>query len=432
MNRNKTAQAVQQMSIAVSLLIIIFGFQNCMKNETKTKQNNSSQGNPPAAPADDDPKPDPDTDPVKKDAIAELKSALEKNMVDDCAINEDYNACIFWKNPVAQVGAPLAAPITRTSDLSGIQIHAVKLEGYDDSGLLKNGSFFVRALNPNGRLVSLSTESGQFKFGYNNDPIHRVGQVMAFYWLTVQEKYMKEVTGDFFASNKGISVVSYVPNLENAYWDADLQEVVLGSSAAGNEFALGAEVYAHEMGHANINYATDYAINETVGSFESAVCSGGQGVCCRTVNGCSWAINEGQADYHAGILFPSNVNFLESFVNNPDGLNECGLSRNIDASKDLTADQAYNACNAQFRGEVHVTGRIYASVWWEVRKAAEAQEPGKGADEVDVLFTNHLVALDASDTFVTAMDKVLAVDQALYQGKYSEMFTDEFARRGIQ
>ena len=420
------------------LSLLLLSYQNCVKSEMQPVQDlkviadcegPECEPEPPPCLTADDCEPPPIAD-VK----AAIKKSVEKNLLNDCFANTGFNACVFWKNPVAQRGSAYGTPVNAGSNLSADQVHAVKLEGYDDSGLLKNSSFLVRALTPAGRLESLSTTSKQFKYNFGNDALHRAGQVMAFYWLTLQEKYMSVVTGAFFAAKKGISVISFVANFENAYWDSDLQEVVIGSSASGNEFALSAEVYAHEMGHGNISYATNLKIEETVGAFESISCANNQAVCCKTANGCSWAINEGQADYHAAILFPTNTNMLETFFNSQAGLSECGLPRGIDANKNLTAVQAYDACPAgppSVKGEVHVTGRIYASVWWEVRKAAEAAEPGKGADEVDVLFTNHLVALEGRDTFITAFDKIEAVDLALYKSKYTQKFKDEFIKRGL-
>ena len=419
------------------LAVLAIGFQGCLKAEWQPVANVSGGASVGldevgSGSENEDKKEDGEGNGGDNLSKANLKSELERNLVQNCTADSEYNACIFWKNPVAQQGQAFTTAINRNSDLKNVQIHAVNIEGYDDSGVLKNSSFFVRALTASGQLQSVSTESGQFKFSFRGDALHRVGQVMAFYWLTLQEKYMSVVTGAFFAAKKGISVISYVPDLENAYWDSDLQEVVLGSSTVGNEFALGAEVYLHEMGHANVAYATNYKINESVGSFSSISCGGGQAVCCANANGCSWAINEGQADYHAGILFSASTTFLETFVNNTSGLSECGLSRSLDANKNLTAQAAYNACNVNVRGEVHVTGRVYASVWWEVRKLAEKNSPEVGADEIDVLFTNHLVTLEARDTFVTALDKIQAVDQTLYKGKYSNSFKDEFSKRGIQ
>ena len=406
-------------------LIVGLGFQNCNKLEPTKSQMLSSEITGDGGDGDGE-----IDNPGAAARIAKLKKMLEPNLVSNCFDNTQYNACIFWKNPVAQNNKAFSAPITFDADLSPYQTHAVKLEGYDNSGLLQNPSFRIFAANVVAqRFESVSTSSGLFKFEYPNDNSHKMGQVMAFYWLNLQLQYMKEWTGNFFASNKKIDVISFVPEIENAFWDDEKSEVVIGATLAGNEFALSAEVYAHEMGHANVTYATNKKVVETVGEFKSAACS--DGVCCSDDSGCSWAINEGLADYHMGLLFPDSTEMLETIVNNPIGLRECNVTRSISLNRNLTSAQSYNACAAPYKGEVHLMGRVYASIWWEVRKKADAANPDKGAQEVDKLFTSHLPALEGRDDFITVYDKIIATDKALFSGKYSDFFTSEFNRRGI-
>lgn len=418
---------------ALIFMLLIAGFQNCGGLEAIKSNSLASDGvsGPGGSGANSDGSGGDGNDGNGVGSEGNLKSSLQPNLVSDCLTNDAYNACIFWKNPVAQNGAPLAQPVVASSDLSTYQLHAVNIDGFNNSGTLQNNYIRVQAITDNNQLSVVET-NGDYKFSYN-DPTHRLGQVMAFYWLNLQGQYMDEVTGAFYVLDKGVDVYAYDPGtVNNAYWNPNAEQVVMGSTPDGNQFSLSAEVYTHEMGHANLSFASNFAIHQELGAEKNIVCGNGN-VCCTTVSGCSWAINEGQADYHSGILFPESSTFLETLVNNPNGIDECGVPRTLTDNQNLTAQQAYDACDGfGLPGEVHVTGRIYASVWWEVRLAAEAQNPGTGADEVDQLFTDHLVSLNGDDDFITAMDKIIATDNALFGGKYSSFFVDEFGRRGIE
>jgi hypothetical protein len=197
-----------------------------------------------------------------------------------------------------------------------------------------------------------------------------------------------------------------------------------------NPYALSAEVYAHEMGHADLAYASP----KLNGSGD-----------CPTAEGCSGAIHEGQADYHAAILFgPGPIG--ESVTNKMSGIDDwgqqsgCFVSRTIEKNVNLTAEKAFDPCStlggtspspspspgASQTGEVHDGGALYASIWWQVR-SAKASAP----QEVDELFMEHLPTLQDADTFVTALCKIVAIDQELFAGRYSTAFSDEFKKRGL-
>lgn len=332
--------------------------------------------------------------------------------------NPNYDTCIFYKNPVAQNKAPLSPSLTPTSNLSSLQIYGVKLTGLNDSGYLENDSFIINPGYGIERASKTSKEDWKYPFSSNcktssctADSNHKVGQLMAYFWLNHQLEVMTQTTGKFYAQDQQITVDTYYPNLYNAYWDGS--GIIMGDgSTSKSEFALAAEVYLHEAGHANLTFAA----TGTISGAEQ----------CSSAKGCIAGINEGQADYHAAILFPdSGAPLGESVVNTTKGLVECGLSRSLGANKSTTAQQAYNACTST-KGEVHLMGRVYASVWWEIRNKSTSNPT-----EIDQLFTEHLKTLQNRDTFVTALDKIRSVDQALFKSKYTADFVDEFARRGI-
>ncbi len=359
-----------------------------------------------------------------------------KNRVADCFTNPNFNSCLFWKNPVAMNEAALPAAISGNSNLAAYQLHGVSIEraDYDNSGFLKNPSIDVIARTDRALLPRVSTATGNFKFNYGNDVNHRFSQVMAFYWINAQIKYMAARVGKFFAKDQNIGVISWYPNLDNAFWDPENKIVVIGSlTDGGAEFSLGAEIYLHEMGHANVGYATNFSIyNLSTPGNKTRICSQQErnSTCCTDNTGCIGAIDEGQADYHAAIMFPSNTALGEALVNDVNGFDECLVLRRIDSNANLTAEQAYRACGNNALGEVHLMGRVYASIWWEVRKKAAVMS-ANDARSIDRLFSEHLMVLAASDSFGDALTKIKALDVTLFNGKYSASFQNEFDKRYI-
>jgi hypothetical protein len=345
--------------------------------------------------------------------------------------NAAGNACIFLKNPVFQKGSPLSSPLSATSDLRSLQIYGVTLTGLDGSGYLQNSTF---AVAPSGLTRATADGSGNWKFPYSTcsagsctvDPNHQLGQVMAYYWLSKQEQVMVSRTGKFYSSGKAIPVDTYKAGYNNASFDRSVLpsgKITMGVNGTGNEYALSAEIYNHEMGHANFYHANPSAGYST--ATHQYCGTSNQYVCCKTTAGCLLAINEGQADYHAAIVFNEAVALGEALVNNIAGFSECGLLRAISANTNTTNQATYDACGSRSQlGEPHLMGRVYASVWWMVRSKA-----GNNPQEVDRLFTEHLAVLSSSDTFATALVKIQTLDSSLFGGKYSSDFAAEFARR---
>lgn len=400
-------------TLILGFLGLSLSFQNCgvgfNVGEISKNSINETPTPAPTPPADDN-----------------LAALIRPNLLPDCATNPQYNACIFWKNPVAQQNSPLSAALNFNSDLSALQIHAVNIDSkdVDAKGQFKNSSFTIVDRE------TAAPVNGQYKFVFRSDSNHKVGKVMAFFWLNAQVKYMKGWAGRFDAADKSITVKTYEANYENAHWDSQQKEVVMGANSAGNEFALSGDVYLHEMGHANVHYATNGNISQYKTDHHT-LCAQDQALCCKTANGCAGAINEGQADYHSAIIYSTSTGMGETWVNNLSGLVECGLNRAVEVNANLSAQQAYQAC-ASFNaaGEIHVAGRVYASIWFEMRKRA-AQISGGTAQEIDQLFAEHLPSLTASDTFITACSKIISVSNQLFAGKYSTLVRQECQRRGL-
>ncbi|MBX9767286.1 MAG: hypothetical protein K2X47_08455 [Bdellovibrionales bacterium] len=351
-----------------------------------------------------------------------INPALDGKIDANCMADPAYDSCIFLKNPIAQRGAPIPGGIRYTTDLSSIQTYGVKLVGLGASNMLENRSLRILMDRLPG---AQRTSKANWKKPYANDPNHNVSQVMAYYWLNYQLVGMKQRTGVMYTENKAIPVsVLDEQVVDNAYWDGD--QIVMGifTRAGRSEAALSADVYLHEMGHADLQYATNNAIADDPNTE-----TGGGSYWCKTVDGCMSAINEGQADFHYLLMFPDKTALGESFANSIAGLGSCGnsVSRDVSKTSNLKASEAYAACTG-VPGEGHVMGTIYASVWWGLYTSAGVA----GRPDIEKMFGEHLKELRGRDKFADAGQKMINIDKALFAGKYAALIRSSFAQHGIR
>lgn len=181
---------------------------------------------------------------------------------------------------------------------------------------------------------------------------------MAYFWLTLQESEMMQRAGQFFSRGKNIAVYAYTDQVQdNAYWDGGSEQIVMGfASGSGDqpahEMAMSSEIYLHEMGHANLQYAVGgYQAIDPPASMERC----DRNCYCTSVRGCIGAINEGQADFHFLMLFHDSTPLGETWANSMNGIG----GRNVARNQNMTAQQAFNSSNG-----VYTTGAFYAAVLW--------------------------------------------------------------------
>jgi hypothetical protein len=240
----------------------------------------------------------------------------------------------------------------------------------------------------------------------------------------------RHLTGGFYAEHQGIGVLTSYPLLNNALFSNGW--IVFGqtdSPSGGTNYALDSSIGAHELGHANLRWAMPG--NSYYSSGGHVVCgpTGQEEKCCATNAGCFSAINEGQADYHAMMLFPDYPGIAEILSNDGVGLRGCGIPRNAPMNATLTRAEAYTACAAPYQGEVHVMGALYASIWWKVRSDQATPVLKR---EVDKLFLAHLASLQTTDTFNTVVARILAADIGLFgAARYGPALRAEFIARGF-
>lgn len=339
----------------------------------------------------------------------------------NCLNNNAYDACLFWKNPVAHKGSAFSALFRFGQNTTDVQTFGVKLKNQTNPNSLSNGS--IRVLASTG--ASASPQGGNWRFPYQSDTNNSNAQLMAYFWLTLQETEMLQRTGQFFARNKSVRVYAYTDQVRNnAYWDGGNQQIVMGYAAGSNgqpahEMAMSSEIYLHEMGHANLQYA--------VGSLQGIRPPASMETCtnncfCTGVRGCIGGINEGQADFHFLMLFHDSTPLGETWANNINGIN----GRNVTRNQNLTAQQAFSASSPG--GEVHNMGAFYAAVLWAIYTA-----PGVNKVEFEKIFMEHLTMLTGSADFKFARDRLLDADKLIFppSGKYQTVITNSFAQRGV-
>lgn len=380
------------------------------------------------------------------------------------------NACIFWKNPVAvsirETGDVLPSAITSTTNMDTFQTYAVTIDGFNESGTLQNDSFSIYA-----DLEGAQYENGAFKGRYtptasvstsdsknflvkssSQDTNHHLEQLSAWYYLNLQVKYMDRYAGGFYAKNKAMPVIAYTKYVttteknvnDNARFigatmnnsEEKTGVVLMGETKNGNTLGLSSEIYLHEMGHANLYIAGNIDSLPSGVEDKNTYCDNPKtsskydNKCCLTTQGCSGAINEGQADYHAILMYPENPAIGESYLNSAQGIVECELTRNSSQHETLTAKDTFDACNSSWlKGEVHIMGRIYAAIWYFSRQSIHKH--GLDVFEFDQLFTEHLTRLHQGDDFKSAYEAIEEIDQSDFDGKFSPILKEQFEKHGI-
>lgn len=352
--------------------------------------------------------------------------ALPTNYM-DCMTNPNADFCTFRDGPVYQTGAAFNPRVTVAQDLSAYQTWGFKITDLDNSGFLSNKDLVVllnnqsltNYINNTADPSRTKLRNGSWKYSYSSADVSNFLQVHNYAYLTALRQFFTKKAGFFPTSNSGTAPVllarfENAPN--NAYYRPDLEVIVLGSSTyTAGAYPLGtdADVAMHEYGHAILNFSA--ANRDQIGDNLTVDCgtvtAGATGACCSTTNGCVGGIHEGQADFFIALLSPFDTRMAMSWMNNTSGL------RNSSAYANMT--------KANSGQEVHDAGRLYSSIWYEIYKA------NKFSDDIIRLFAEHQKVLTGADSFLTAKAKIKAVDQNLFQGKYSSGIEVEFNRRGL-
>ena len=375
-------------------------------------------------------------------------------LISDCQQSLQYNACIYKKNPVSQKASPINLNTERENilrQLTLLQNYAVQVTETAD-GLLKNDHFdvtFKSKSNNKTRLLH-TNPNDKWTTPYNIFDFS-VEQVMTYHWLMYQRDWMILNTQTWYASNKKITIEINDDSKFCAYWSPKENKIAL----CGVSAALSSEISLHEAGHANFYHSSPHRINSASEICAAHVrCSDRKSLCglskkeledsslsrcCLSKQGCFFAINEGQADFHAAVLFPNSPQIGELIANQTEGITGCfpddGPSRNPKEHANSVADQIYNSCQDRFRGkgEIHVMGIIYNSIWWEIYNHTDTLKK-----DIVSLFTEHLPLISYGDTFKTAGNKMINLAKQMFGSeqdskglRYANIVREEFSRVGI-
>ena len=405
--------------IAIACLLLLISFQNCVWNAPFLDFNLDSNTN---------------TLPLTssiEDSISYVASIpVEQGELDpDCMDSSQYNACVFWKNPVAQNGKAIQPATTFNTDMSELQIYGVNILGMH-SNYLQNSTYNV-LIDWHGAERAEAVDQS-WKFEYRSDAHRHVVQVMTYYWLMYQMSFMQERTGRWYAEHKNIQVVALGEDLKNdAYFSSAENKIAMGYFENVNrndgqvEAGLSADIILHEAAHASFYYSN---LNRT-GTQNSTHRACSSTTCCTRPEGCFKAVNEGQADFHSVVIFESSPSIGEGVTNNIQrGLGVC-MSRNLDVIKNRTMIEVYNGCGpgSDLSGEIHKVGTFYASIWWVIYTTIRVEKV-----EILRLFMEHLPLVSYDDTFETVGLKILNLDKQMFDGKYSGIIQRAFTSRGLR
>ena len=384
----------------------------------------------------------------------------EGEIVPDCleTFVNDANACIFGKNPVADEGQSLLNPpvINAGSVLSGKafrfygltdvsfrQTHAVQIPG----DKLKNKNFVIRSLDGAG--VISRNANGDWKYPFHNDPDLSLVKINTFYWVNRLAQVIEDLIGNFYAEDKKITVVSVlaIKNflngsdfVVNAFWLKPFNLMAFGvsrhmgvdSNGKSTRIPIGldAGIISHETGHAILDYASPAEIGFNL-FLERNCGKSGLSFCSRTPVGSPRAIHEGVGDIMSIFLFPDSTPIGELFRNDPDGLNHCGLPRDVQEIKldELTAQDLFNACPST-KGEIHALGSVYSTIWYGVFQRALERGGETEREDAYSLFFEHLKNVTIGDTFETLRQTIKVIDANLFSGQFSEDLDAEYELMG--
>ncbi len=400
----------------------------------------------------------------------------------DCLDSNEYDACIFWKNPVAQrylifqdpARAVYSSLLQMGTDLINDQIFGVKLLNRIQADKLESTTFRVGYHGDDENFKQMTLRDGRYLKPYATEHEHETAQVMAYYWLNHMEQTLMERTGVFYAAGKSILVDAFVT------FDGDIDhngtsDIVVKSNASfmpyqngsiymgyvenpdesvAHEMALSAEVYIHEMGHGNLYWASSVNNNGTPQSLNDNNLNqslyDNYGVfACTSAAGCFRAIHEGQADFYNAIIFSkydetgqfvlNSVSLGETWFNNVAGIDVLpGVPRDPRNDKFTeifkTNNDIYDGViryakkgnlKVAVQGEIHDLGAYYASILWQIYSDPKTNKP-----IFEKTFMRHLSMLNASSRFVESREALLAMDMQL-GGWNQNIIQNIFKNRGL-
>lgn len=331
-------------------------------------------------------------------------------MAQDCAARAEFDACIFLKNPVAQVGGAVLE-----QDLTGRQHFGVKIRDLGSNGFLENNRVQILTLNTP-RFSLINTQS--FKHPYSPTASY-TEQIMAYYWVSRVFSYLESRVGPDRLPLTKLKI--YVDDVFTGF-SARGFSISLEKASGKIPKALSADVMIQLTGQALASSLSDNKVFDSQNLAQHKNCGYSNKGCCSTAAGCANALTSAFGDYLSGIMFPNQPLVGETIAGVTYGQLICGEARNLETLRSRTQNAIYSACN----GHVALEGAWYASLWWNLRKQAELAHTGDSQD-IDALFFDHARAWTASFTFVDAKAEALSLAATFKAGKYLTLMQSALA-----
>jgi hypothetical protein len=343
-----------------------------------------------------------------------------------CMEKDEFDACLFFKNPVYHRGEVFTDKVGSQSDLTEWQTAGVQLPTGDH---LENMNVSVSSVTH----PRTAKKDGQWKYTYSGTDSSNFEQVFAYYWTSYATKLIEDKTGHYWGKGKQIKV--YLDDVYSGY-SPTTNSIHVRQSSTEESLPLNAGILIYYVGLANLYHAGSGQIEDFSADKEHRDCAPAgepahKNFCCRSANGCSKAIASGAAEYFAATTFPQAPTVGQAWVNRLEGMKICGQSRNLKENGDVSLSGAFSACAGKsMEGHPVALGTVYASMWWEIREKAK-ENFANGESEIDQLYQQHLVKVDGADNFSTVYQKIILTDRDLFGGKYAGYFREEFRRRGV-
>ncbi len=354
-------------------------------------------------------------------SLAEIKPIPDSDKVDaNCMTSDEFDACLFRKNPVAQARQGFSETLSYTTDLSSVQTFGVKLPQLAGASLANNYISIERSQG-----APLEVSSANLKMDATGDNQLRVAQLNAFYWSSRTLDYLSQWTNALPEELESNQIKIIVDDKMTGY-ASDTKTIHLRVTDDGNIMAYNGGVVIYLMGHAIADIATDGAINNLTGTTKHRACGADKFGCCVDNNGCSKAIVNGIGESLVAMFFPLNPTMGETWSNSAQSPRICSIERSP-ANRILDKNVAFDSCTDN--GNIHLMGTLYAAIWRKIR--LEARKISLQAmKDVDTLFVKHISEVTTEDSFTTMRTKILDLDERQFNGDYGSIINNAFIDRG--
>ena len=339
--------------------------------------------------------------------ITKSLNCLDETEHDDCVINKNS---VYEKKEISSLAGP---------DYSGLLLKPVNLPFLDDSGKLQNNTFRVLSYTRQ----QVNTTHSPLRFSYESDNGVALSQVTSYYYSSLATQFSKKT--NLSLTGYGLYIITQAPVTG---WSAEDNTIYLGLNPNNqHDSSLDASILLNLLSEANIYYASQGAIYKET-SENHKDCRGKEEMCCINEKGCSKALTMGLSLYFSSHFFKDSPTVGESYSNSLTGMEDCGISRSLNESRDVSISEAFNACWT--KGYVYPMATVYASIWWNVHKEIRDNKPQK-TKEFQTFYLEHLKRLKGSFNFMDAFHSIEELDTQDFDSTFAPYFKKELIRRGI-